>query len=44
MCGINGIFHFASSEPIDKVILSQMRDTLSHRGPDKADLLIYAIQ
>lgn len=34
MCGITGIFNFRSGAPIDPNILTQMTDSLKHRGPD----------
>ncbi|HEU4403533.1 MAG TPA: asparagine synthase (glutamine-hydrolyzing) [Candidatus Polarisedimenticolia bacterium] len=41
MCGICGVFEFGSGErPVDEKILLQMRDTLTHRGPDDAGLYI----
>lgn len=34
MCGIAGIFHFASSSRVDDHVLTAMRDTMIHRGPN----------
>ncbi len=34
MCGIAGVFHFASEQPINPALLKQMTDVISHRGPD----------
>src|SRR2546425_12506005 len=36
MCGVVGVFSYASgnSKPIDLALLTRMRDTLAHRGPD----------
>lgn len=40
MCGIVGIVRMAGSEGIDADLLSRMRDTMAHRGPDGAGLWI----
>ncbi len=40
MCGINGILHLQSQRKVDKRILTKMRDTLKHRGPDDQGLFI----
>jgi asparagine synthase (glutamine-hydrolysing) len=34
MCGIAGIFNFASSPTDDRVVAQRMRDAMIHRGPD----------
>jgi len=36
MCGVCGVFSYASrnSKPVDLALLTRMRDTLTHRGPD----------
>jgi asparagine synthase (glutamine-hydrolysing) len=34
MCGITGIFHYASDEPIQHAVLQRMTDVIAHRGPD----------
>jgi asparagine synthase (glutamine-hydrolysing) len=34
MCGIAGIFDLRNRAPVDEGLLSTMRDTLRHRGPD----------
>ena len=34
MCGIAGIYHFKSQEPVSRGLLKAMTDTLVHRGPD----------
>ncbi len=34
MCGIAGLFYFKSNRSVDESILSRMRDTMVHRGPD----------
>jgi asparagine synthase (glutamine-hydrolysing) len=40
MCGINGILHLQSQKKVDRRILTKMRDSLEHRGPDDAGLFI----
>ncbi|AWG21567.1 asparagine synthase (glutamine-hydrolyzing) [Flavobacterium faecale] len=40
MCGINGILHFQTSKTVDQRILTQMRDSLAHRGPDDKGIFI----
>lgn len=39
MCGIAGVIHFDATV-VDETRLTQMRDTLQHRGPDDAGLWI----
>ena len=34
MCGISGLYHFKNSRIVDESVLTRMRDTLIHRGPD----------
>jgi asparagine synthase (glutamine-hydrolysing) len=34
MCGIAGIFHFATPKPVDPARLERMCDAIAHRGPD----------
>ena len=34
MCGIAGIYHYATSEPIDPALIGRMNDVQRHRGPD----------
>jgi asparagine synthase (glutamine-hydrolysing) len=36
MCGICGVFNFGDSQPVGRLDLERMRDTLTHRGPDDA--------
>lgn len=36
MCGIAGIFSLSESRTVDESILTQMRETMIHRGPDGA--------
>jgi asparagine synthase (glutamine-hydrolysing) len=38
MCAIAGIFNYGSSPTDDRAIVSRMRDTMTHRGPDAAGL------
>ena len=40
MCGINGILHLQSQKKIDERVLTKMRDSLEHRGPDDQGLFI----
>lgn len=40
MCGINGILHLQSQKKVDKRILTKMRDSLEHRGPDDKGLFL----
>jgi len=40
MCGIAGIVKLDPCETVDNTRLTRMRDTLQHRGPDDAGLLI----
>ena len=40
MCGINGILHLQSNKRVDERILTKMRDSLEHRGPDDKGLFI----
>nr|WP_315145542.1 asparagine synthase (glutamine-hydrolyzing) [uncultured Flavobacterium sp.] len=40
MCGINGIFHLQSQKKVDERLLTKMRDSLEHRGPDDKGLYI----
>jgi len=40
MCGINGILHLQSHKKVDERILTKMRDSLEHRGPDDKGLFI----
>ena len=34
MCGIAGIFHVATSKPVDPARVKAMADAIAHRGPD----------
>jgi len=40
MCGICGIANYLETEPIEKRLLTSMRDALTHRGPDDSGLFI----
>lgn len=40
MCGINGILHLRTQQKADEHILTRMRDSLEHRGPDDKGLFI----
>ena len=40
MCGINGILHLQSQKKVDERLLTKMRDSLEHRGPDDKGLFI----
>lgn len=40
MCGICGIVNFKKEEPIDPEVLTEMRDVMTHRGPDDEGLYI----
>ncbi|MFV8370234.1 asparagine synthase (glutamine-hydrolyzing) [Flavobacterium sp. LB2R40] len=40
MCGINGILHLQLQRKVDERILTKMRDSLEHRGPDDKGLFI----
>ena len=40
MCGINGILHLQIQKKVDERILTKMRDSLEHRGPDDKGIFI----
>ncbi|RTZ03934.1 asparagine synthase (glutamine-hydrolyzing) [Flavobacterium bomense] len=40
MCGINGILHLQSQKKVNERVLTNMRDSLEHRGPDDKGLFI----
>ncbi len=40
MCGLTGIFHFQNRSTVDEGVLTRMRDTLLHRGPDDSGVYI----
>ncbi len=37
MCGITGMFHYKGTGSISNVVLTEMRDSMQHRGPDGGD-------
>ena len=38
MCGIAGLFARDRQAPVDRSVLTRMRDSMTHRGPDGAGL------
>lgn len=42
MCGIVGVFHRATSAPVDREIIQRMREAIAYRGPDAASEYIDA--
>jgi len=40
MCGIAGIFHYRSSQRVDRNILSRMLVRIQHRGPDESGIYL----
>ncbi|TDD95223.1 asparagine synthase (glutamine-hydrolyzing) [Flavobacterium cellulosilyticum] len=40
MCGINGIMHLQTQKKVDERLLTKMRDSLEHRGPDDKGLFL----
>ena len=40
MCGICGVYHFGSTSPVDAAVVTRMRDTLVHRGPDDSGVYL----
>jgi asparagine synthase (glutamine-hydrolysing) len=34
MCGISGIYHYATERPVDDLTLRRMTNVIAHRGPD----------
>ncbi|MBX9806755.1 MAG: asparagine synthase (glutamine-hydrolyzing) [Flavobacteriaceae bacterium] len=40
MCGINGILHLHSQKKVNERLLTKMRDSLEHRGPDDKGIFI----
>jgi asparagine synthase (glutamine-hydrolysing) len=42
MCGIAGYYCYGTSQRVDPAVLTRMRDTMIHRGPDGADNWISA--
>ena len=44
MCGIAGVYNFATAQPVDKPVLKRMCDAISHRGPDGDGIHLDAAQ
>ncbi|HEV8674903.1 MAG TPA: asparagine synthase (glutamine-hydrolyzing) [Methylomirabilota bacterium] len=42
MCGIVGVFDYGGPGGLDAGLLARMRDTMTHRGPDDADVYVSA--
>lgn len=42
MCGIAGIYNYAGTQAVSQDVLTAMRDTMVHRGPDGAGLWLAA--
>ncbi len=40
MCGIVGVFDFAGPGGLDETLVSSMRDSMAHRGPDGAGVFV----
>jgi asparagine synthase (glutamine-hydrolysing) len=40
MCGICGIVNFDESDPVDRVVIERMTESLAHRGPDDAGYFV----
>lgn len=40
MCGIAGVFHYASEQAVSAELLKQMTDVIAHRGPDDDGFLL----
>ena len=40
MCGICGIVNFNGSDPVDRVTIERMTESLAHRGPDDAGYFV----
>lgn len=40
MCGICGLVNLATGEPVERALLEEMCDTLTHRGPDDEGLYL----
>src|ERR1044071_320154 len=41
MCGICGVYEYGASEPgVNAELISRMRDTMTHRGPDDAGVYV----
>ena len=40
MCGICGIYHYATEQPADAIVVRRMAAALVHRGPDDEGMLV----
>src|SRR5262245_12851385 len=40
VCGICGIFNYATGRPVDSLLLSAMTEAMTHRGPDDRGQLL----
>lgn len=40
MCGINGVVHLHANRRVDEHMLTKMRDSLEHRGPDDCGVFV----
>jgi len=40
MCGITGVYNFATAQPVDESVIKRMCDAISHRGPDGEGLYL----
>lgn len=40
MCGICGIVNFDGSDPVDRIVIERMTESLAHRGPDDAGYFV----
>lgn len=42
MCGICGIYNFATGQPVDRALLNRSMDAMRHRGPDDEGVYVEA--
>jgi len=40
MCGICGIYEYATHKPVDQEVLADMLQVLHHRGPDDSGVFL----
>src|SRR5262245_5619306 len=40
MCGISGIYHFATDAPIDRAVIERMNELQAYRGPDEGGVYV----
>ena len=40
MCGISGLYHFATDEPVDRAAIDRMNEVQAYRGPDEAGVFV----